>query len=365
MNDLRLEKITIRAVNVPLNKPVIAHLGTFEKWPFLCLDAHTNKGLIGKSYIGPYLVEQLPVIAKCIEALSKPFLNQEIKPYNFFEEGFKKISLLGYQGISIYALAALDIAFWDVYAKAANMPLACLLGSDLKPVKAYNSRGLWLIPLNEIEKETNDLLENGSFNAVKVRIGRNKLKDDIYVIEKIRKISGENLVIMSDFNQCYDYDTALKRMNELDDIGLCWFEEPINYRNFNDCAKLSSRIKTPISIGENFHGPYDLVNSIKANASTYIMPDLMRIGGVSGWLKSASIAEAYNLKFSTHLFPEVSAHLMNLTPTAHWLEWVDWANPILQDTGFRVENGKYYIPDIPGTGIEWNDSNIEKYKVNI
>ena len=365
MKDLRLEKITIRAVNVPLNKPVIAHLGTFEKWPFLCLDAHTNKGLIGKSYIGPYLVDQLPVIAKCIEALSKPFLNQEIKPYNFFEEGFKKISLLGYQGISIYALAALDIAFWDVYAKATNMPLACLLGSDLKPVKAYNSRGLWLIPLNEIEKETNDLLENRSFNALKVRIGRNKLKDDIYVIEKIRKIGGENLVIMSDFNQCYDYDTALKRMNELDDIGLYWFEEPINYRNFNDCAKLSSRIKTPISIGENFHGPYDLVNSIKANASTYIMPDLMRIGGVSGWLKSASIAEAYNLKFSTHLFPEVSAHLMNLTPTAHWLEWVDWANPILQDTGFRVENGKYHIPDIPGTGVEWNDTNIEKYKVNI
>ena len=365
MKDLRLEKITIRAVNVPLNKPVIAHLGTFEKWPFLCLDAHTNKGIIGKSYIGPYLVDQLPVIAKCIEALSKPFLNQKIKPYNFFEEGFKKISLLGYQGISIYALAALDIAFWDVYAKAANMPLACLLGSDLKPVKAYNSRGLWLIPLNEIEKETNDLLENGSFNAVKVRIGRNKLKDDIYVIEKIRKISGENLVIMSDFNQCYDYDTALKRMNELDDIGLYWFEEPINYRNFNDCAKLSSRIKTPISIGENFHGPYDLIKSISRNASTYIMPDLMRIGGVSGWLKAANIAEAYNLKCSTHLYPEVSSHLMNLTPTAHWLEWVDWANPILQDTGFKINNGKYHIPNIPGTGVEWNESNIEKYKVNI
>ena len=170
---------------------------------------------------------------------------------------------------------------------------------------------------------------------------------------------------MSDFNCCYDYDTALKRMLALDDIGLYWFEEPINYRNFDDCAKLSSKIKTPICIGENFHGPYDLVNSIKANASTYIMPDLMRIGGISGWLKAASIAEAYNLKFSTHLYPEVSAHLMNLTPTAHWLEWVDWSNPILQDTGFRVENGKYYIPDISGTGIEWNETNIEKYKVNI
>ena len=103
----------------------------------MCLDVHTNKGFIGKSYIGPYLVDQLPVIAKCIEALSKHFLNQEIKPFNFFEEGFKKIALLGYQGIGLYALAALDIAFWDVYAKAANMPLASLLGSDLKPIKTY------------------------------------------------------------------------------------------------------------------------------------------------------------------------------------------------------------------------------------
>ncbi len=363
--DLKLEKINIRAVNVPLRKPIIAHLGTFDKWPFLCLDLHTNEGLIGKSYISPYLVNQLPVIAKCIEALSIPFLNRRIKPFNFFEEGFNNTALLGYQGIGLYALAALDIAFWDVYAKAANLPLACLLGSNLKPIKTYNSRGLWLIPLDKVDQEVYDLLENGSFNALKVRIGRNEVKDDVRVIEKIKKIGGDNITIMSDFNCCYEYDTALKRMLALDDIGLYWFEEPINYRNFEDCAKLSSKINTPICIGENFHGPYDLVSSIKANASTYIMPDLMRIGGISGWLKSASIAEAYNLKFSTHLYPEVSAHLMNLTPTAHWLEWVDWSNPILKDTGFKIEKGKYFIPNVPGTGIEWNETNIEKYKINI
>ena len=91
----------------------------------------------------------------------------------------------------------------------------------------------------------------------------------------------------------------------------------------------------------------------------------MRIGGISGWLRASHIAQAYNLKVSTHLFPEVSAHLMNVTPTAHWLEWVDWANPILKNTGFKVDNGKYHIPNIPGTGIEWNEKNIEKYKVKI
>ena len=365
MDNLIFKKIDIRAVNVPLNKPIIAHLGTFEKWPFLCVDIYTNSNFVGKSYIGPYLVDQLPTIAKCIEALSKSFIDKSIKPFNFFQDGLKKISLLGYQGIGLYALSALDIAFWDVYAKAANLPLAVLLGSELKPIKAYNSKGLWLIPLDKIEKEINDLLHNGSFNALKVRIGRSKLKDDQVVIEKIKKIGGTDLHIMSDFNQCYDFDTALKRMYELDDYGLYWFEEPINYRNLKDCSKLSQLIKTPITIGENFHGPYDLIEAINKNASDYIMPDLMRIGGISGWLKAANIAEAYNLKFSTHLFPEVSAHLMNLTPTAHWLEWVDWADPILQDTGFKINNGEYYIPNIPGTGVEWNEKNIEIYKVNI
>ena len=365
MTDIILKNVTIRAVNVPLIKPIIAHLGTFESWPYLCIDVHTNSELIGRSYIGPYLVNQLGSISKCIKALSHFFLDKRIKPFNFFKEGFSKTALLGYQGIGLYALAALDIAFWDVYAKAAKLPLAVLLGSELKALDTYNSRGLWLIPLNKLDNEIHDLLDNNSFKALKVRIGRKKIEDDIHVIEKIKKIGGDDITIMSDFNCCYEYDTALKRMLALDDLGLYWFEEPINYRNFDDCAKLSSKVKTPICIGENFHGPYDLINSIKANASTYIMPDLMRIGGISGWLKAASIAEAYNLKFSTHLYPEVSAHLMNLTPTAHWLEWVDWANPILQDTGFRVKNGKYYIPEIPGTGIEWNESNIEKYKVDI
>ena len=365
MDNLVFKKINIRAVNVPLDKPIIAHLGTFESWPYLCIDVHTNSDLIGRSYIGPYLLNQLGSISKCIEALSQFFLDKNIKPFDFFKEGFKKTALLGYQGIGIYALAALDIAFWDVYAKAANLPLAVLLGSDLKALNTYNSRGLWLIPLEKVEKEIHDLLDNGSFYALKVRIGRDKVKDDIHVIEKIKKLGGDNIQIMSDFNCCYEYDTALKRMLLLDDIGLYWYEEPINYRNFEDCAKLSSKIKTPITIGENFHGTYDLIKSISRNASTYIMPDLMRIGGVSGWLKAANIAEAYNLKCSTHLYPEVSSHLMNLTPTAHWLEWVDWANPILQDTGFKINNGKYHIPNIPGTGIEWNESNIEKYRVDI
>ena len=363
MDNLKFTDIKVRTVNVPLKKPIIAHIGTFEYWPYICLDLYTNSKIVGKSYIGPYLVDQLPSIVNCINSLAKIYLGRNIRPFNFYQEGFQKLSLLGYQGISLYALAALDIAFWDAYSKAANLPLALLLGSELKPIQSYNSRGLWLIPLEKIEDEVSELLLQGNFKSIKVRLGRESVADDISVIEKIKKVAGSNINIMSDFNQCYSYEAALKRMSELDEHGLYWFEEPINYRDYDGCAKLSSKIKTPITIGENFHGSYDLITSIKKNASTLVMPDLMRIGGVSGWIKAANIAESFNIQLSTHLFPEVSAHLMHITPTAHWLEWVDWANPILLDTGFKMRNGQYTVPNIPGTGIEWNENNIEKFKV--
>ena len=365
MLDIKFTDINVRAVNVPLRKPIIAHLGSFDKWPFICVDIYTNSKIIGRSYIGPYLVDQLISIKYCIEALAKNYLGKKIRPHDFYEEGFRKLSLLGYQGISLYSLSALDIAFWDAYSKAADLPLALLLGGELKQIRTYNSRGLWLIPLKQIDKEINELTNDGKFNAVKIRIGRDTLEEDLEAINLAKKATKNNVILMSDFNQCYNYDSALKRMLELDNQNLYWYEEPINYKEYENCAELSAKINTPITIGENFHGIHDLVEAINKKATKYIMPDLMRIGGISGWLKAAQIAQAYNLKFSTHLFPEVSAHLMCVTPTAHWLEWVDWASPILLDTGFNINNSYINIPNIPGTGIEWNEKNLNKYLINI
>ena len=123
MNNFKFTKINIRAVNLPLNKSIIAHLGTFKYWPFICLDIYTNSKVVGRSYICPYLVDQLPSIINCIKVLSENFINREINPYDFYQEGIKKLSLLGYQGIGLYSLAALDIAFWDAYSKNIGLPL--------------------------------------------------------------------------------------------------------------------------------------------------------------------------------------------------------------------------------------------------
>ena len=122
-------------------------------------------------------------------------------------------------------------------------------------------------------------------------------------------------------------------------------------------AQLTSDLKTPIQIGENFYGPRDLHIALQKQACDFVMPDFMRIGGVTGWLRSASIAGAAGIPMSTHLYPEIGAHVMRVTETAHWLEWQDWANPILQ-TPYNISESFLHIPDVPGVGLEWNEDLI-------
>src|SRR6185436_15049111 len=155
------------------------------------------------------------------------------------------------------------------------------------------------------------------------------------------------------FNQGLDLAEALWRCHMIDDYGLAWIEEPIIYDNLDGYTQLADELKTPLQIGENFYGPREMHKALAKKACDLVMPDFMRIGGVTGWMRAASIAGAAGIPVSTHLYPEVAAHMMRVTETAHWLEWQDWAYPILQQP-FPVKNGCVEIPNLPGTGIEWN-----------
>ena len=165
---------------------------------------------------------------------------------------------------------------------------------------------------------------------------------------------------MVDFNQGLPLGDAIRRCHALDEQNLYWFEEPIAYDNLAGYVQLAEQLDTPLQIGENFYGPRDLYKAVRAGASDYVMPDLMRIGGVSGWLRSVPIAAAAGIQVSTHLYPEVAAHLMRVTETAHWLEWQDWAYPVLKEP-FAVNRSAIEIPNVPGVGIEWDERAIARY----
>jgi mandelate racemase len=260
------------------------------------------------------------------------------------------------------AVAALDMAAWDALAKAADMPLAVFLGGTVGPVPAYNSNGLWLSPAETLREEAAALVEEGGFSALKLRLGRDRLADDLAAIAAVRQAAGSEIKLMCDFNQGQTLGDALHRCHALDNQGLFWFEEPIVYDNLAGYVQLARELQTPVQLGENFYGPRALYQAVVSAAGDFVMPDLMRIGGVTGWLRAAAIAGAAGIPMSTHLYPEIAAHLMRVTETAHWLEWQDWAYPILAEP-FPLQNGYLMISDEPGCGITWDENAVKRYTV--
>jgi mandelate racemase len=168
---------------------------------------------------------------------------------------------------------------------------------------------------------------------------------------------------MSDFNQGLSLGDALQRCHGLDDQGLYWFEEPIAYDDLAGYARLTRELRTPVMLGENFYGPRSLHAAIAADAGDYVMPDLMRIGGVTGWLRAAAIAAAAGIQVSSHLYPEFASHLLRASETGHWLEWQDWAHPILA-APFELDHGNLLIRDVPGAGLEWDEAAVQRYRMD-
>jgi mandelate racemase len=358
---LTLQSIDVRAVSVPLRRPVVSKVGMFAEWPLILIDLHTREGVVGRSYLEPYLKNAARYVIPALLDLAEAQQNQPLAPLERFQANRRSLNLVGYEGIAMIAVAGLDMAMWDALAKAANRPLAVMLGGTIGPVPAYNSNGLWLTDVSTLAAEAHELVAEGAFTGLKLRLGRDRLDDDLTAIREVRDAAGSDIKLMVDFNQGLPLGDAIRRCHALDDQDLYWFEEPIAYDNLAGYAQLTEQLDTPLQIGENFYGPRDLYKAVRAGASDYMMPDLMRIGGVSGWLRSAPIAAAAGIQVSTHLYPEVAAHLMRVTETAHWLEWQDWANPILKQP-FAVKDSTIVIPDVPGTGIEWDEKAIARYR---
>jgi mandelate racemase len=359
---LTVREITARPVILKLKRPVVARIATITEWPIILVDLMTEEGIVGRSYLEPYIVRSMRYLVPALNDLGAVLKGRAVAPVELFDAARKSLHFVGYEGLSMIAASGLDMAAWDALAKAANLPLCVLLGGTVGAVKSYNSNGLWLKEPAGLAGEALELRDEGGFTGLKLRLGRERAADDLAALDAVRKTLGNEMHLMVDFNQGLDLAEALQRCHMIDDHGLAWIEEPIVYDNLDGCAKLAAELKTPLQIGENFYGPREMHKALQKNACDLVMPDFMRIGGVTGWMRAAAIAGAAGIPVSTHLYPEVAAHMMRVTETAHWLEWQDWANPILQ-MPYQLEGGRLQIPDVPGVGLEWNEDAVKRHLV--
>jgi mandelate racemase len=358
--------LTIRAicsigVEVPMTYALGTSRGVITKAPLLLIDLETEEGVTGRSYLWCYFPAAMPAIANILEEVARVVKGERLAPADLWSKLAERFALIGVQGIVRMAMAGFDVAAWDALAIAAGWPLATLIGSSPKRILAYNSCGLGLMAPREVADEAEKLLARG-FRAVKLRLGYPTLADDLAALHAVKKRVGSEIAVMVDYNQALSLAQALERGRALDQEGIYWLEEPIRHDDYAGNATLVRELKTPIQIGENFSESAAMAVALAAGAADYVMPDLERIGGVTGWLRAAALAAAHRVEMSSHLFPEVSAHLLAATPTAHFLEYVDWADKILAEP-LKIVDGCAVVPQRPGNGLAWDAKAVKKYRI--
>jgi mandelate racemase len=319
-------------------------------------DVITDEGFSGHSVLFTYTTAALQPTADLIRNFEPLLKGEPLAPGEIEQKLARRFRLIGTQGLVGMALAGIDMALWDALARSHNISLLRLLGGVEKPVRAYGAVG-YDGPRNSA-RVAEEWARRG-FTGIKAKIGYPDLKEDLEVIRAMRSAVGDDVAIMVDYNQSLTPAEAIQRLRVLDGEGLAWVEEPTLAHDFEGHAAVAREAKVPIQCGENWWGAMDLRHAIRAHASDYVMFDVMKIGGVTGWMRAASLAEVQGLPVSNHLWPELSAQLLCVTPTAHWLEYADWWNSILSEP-LRIERGMAIPGDAVGSGMEWNEQGISR-----
>ncbi len=357
---MKIESIRTRAVAAPMQRPLATSTGALTASSLLLLDLRTDAGVTGRAYLFGLGAHNLKAIAALVEAMAEMVRGDEVAPFEIEKKLRNRYTLLGVHNIILFAMSGIDMAAWDAIGQAQDQPLVRMLGGTPRPIPAYNSKGLGIMPLKPLAKEAAELVKEG-FSAVKLRLGRPHAVDDIAALRTVKKAIGPDVTLMVDFNQGLTVAEAVQRGRMIDaEGGVTWIEEPVRADDIAGNARIAREVATPIQIGENFMGPEQMAQALAAGACDYCMPDVQRIGGVTGWMRAAALAQGAGMEMSSHLFPEASCHLLAVTPTCHWLEYVDWADAILQDP-VQVVDGHARIPQRPGLGMRWDEKAVKRY----
>ncbi len=352
-----IQEFRVRAVRVPMAEPHRTASGVVAESPLVLTDVVTDTDIRGNSLVFTYTPAALRPTAELIGNIAAMVKGDALAPLAIEQKLAQRFRLLGTQGLVGIALAAIDMALWDALARTHHMPLTRLLGGAAKPLRCYGAVGY--DGVDGCAKAAERWATRG-FTAVKAKIGYPTVQEDVAVVRAMRKAAGADLTVMVDYNQCLTPAEAIARLRVLDDEGLAWVEEPTLAHDYAGHARVARAARTPVQCGENWWGTVDVQHALAARASDLVMLDVMKVGGVTGWLRAAALAQAQSVPVSSHLWPEVSARLLCCTPTAHWLEYADWWNPVLAEP-LRVENGMAIVEDTIGSGVEWNEEAVRRF----
>ena len=274
-----------------------------------------------------------------------------------------RLHWVGRGGAAAFAIAAVDIALWDLRAKQIGEPWWRLLGGNNNRVKAYAGGIDLQLSLDELCEQTNEFIAAG-FKAIKMKVGRQRLVEDVERVAKIRELIGPDVPLMVDANMTWSVEHAIRAARALADYDIFWLEEPTIPDDIQGHAKIAREGGIPIATGENLHTIYEFQNMITHGGISFPEPDVATIGGVTPWLKVAHLAEAYNLPVTTHGVHDLHVHLLAAVSNASYLEVHGFGLERFTRYPFQLDDGEAIAPDHPGHGVllEWDALEAYRHK---
>ena len=257
---------------------------------------------------------------------------------------------VGRSGVATQALAAIDVALWDLKAKRAGLPLAKLLGAHRDSVRTYNTSGGFLnASLDEVRDRATRSLEEG-IGGIKIKVGLPDSAEDLRRVAGVREHIGADVPLMVDANQQWDRATALRMGRRLEEFDLVWIEEPLDAYDAEGHAQLAAALDTPIATGEMLASVAEHVRLIDARACDIIQPDAPRVGGITQFLRLAALADQRGLGLAPHFAMEIHLHLAAAYPREPWVEHFDWLDPLFEER-LETRDGRMLVPERPGLGV--------------
>jgi L-alanine-DL-glutamate epimerase-like enolase superfamily enzyme len=364
---MRIARIASELLHVPLSRPRAspseASAGRLNHIVVLLVHVHTDAELTGLGFAYALQGSGRAMLALAEDDLTPLVVGENALDHErLAAKVYWRLQTIGRRGLVQQVYSAIDLALWDLKGKAAGLPLYKLLGGarESAPVYGSDTAWLWMSP-EEILDASRPYLDQGMM-GLKVKVGADP-EADADRLTRLREALGDEVWLGVDANERYDYGTALAMGHFFEEeIGADWFEEPITCEDVEGHARLASKLEIPLAAGEMLFGGDEFRSYLERDALAVVQPDVTRLGGLTGWLKVAALAELHHRPLSPHLLPEVGVHLACGLPGVTSVEYMPWLYPLFTNPP-RIEQGRLVPPSGPGLGLEIDTDAVAKYRV--